>query len=443
MNNALSIPESKEIFKEILKNPETMFDMLRIDMKRCCEQAISELLKCELTLHLGREKYERVLHQCSQLLEGREGTEGTADSENGSSHPVSVSGGVVGGRVNYRNGSYMRKYSAKGIGEMSIEVPRDRLGTYNSQLIEKYKRYEKSLETDIVLMFLSGLSTRGLSLISHRLLGRKISASEVSHVSKEMLRGIDAWRLRPLKDLKIKYMYMDGVNFETRIEDSIERIPMLIVIGVTESNQRVFLCIQQGDKESSSTWREIFKDMKNRGLEYGRIRLGVMDGLPGLEKVFKEEFPNGKVQRCQFHVAGNVLSKVPYKIKMKVGDRLKDIFYARSKEKAKEFYEKFVADYEKVIPSAVKSLSHSIDSCLTFYEFPENEWKSLRTTNIVERVNKEFKRRTKPMEIMAGEEATYHILCFVAVKMEQKWRNTPFGKDMPIQKALEQFTQNT
>jgi putative transposase len=430
MSNALTLPDAKAIFKEILENPEKMFDMLRIDMRRCCERAISEILKVELTGHIGREKYERV--SVSSKESGSSGTSGTS---------VSESGNEV--EVNYRNGSYMRKFAVKGIGELDIEVPRDRLGTFNSQLIDKYRRREKSLDTDIVMMFLSGLSTRGLSLISHRLLGKSISASEVSNVSKEMLTGIDAWRLRPLSDLKIKYMFMDGVNFDVRVEDSIEKVPMLIVIGVTETNQRVFLCIQQGDKESSSTWREIFKDMKNRGLDYARIRLGVMDGLTGLEKVFKEEFPNGKIQRCQVHVARNVLTKVPHKMKMKVADRIRDIFYASSKGKAREFYDKFVKDYEKSIPSAVGSLKNSIDRCLTFYDFPVNEWKSLKTTNMVERINKEFRRRTKPMEIMAGESSAYRILCFVALKMELKWRSTPFGKTVPPQKAIEEFTQNT
>lgn len=160
-------------------------------MKRCCKQAISELLKCELTAHLGREKYERHSVYSDQKLPACEKEDGQ----------------------NYRNGSYHRKFTAKGIGEMNIEVPRDRNGTFNSRLIDKYRRYEKSLESDIVLMFLSGLSTRNLSLISHRLLGRKISASEVSNAGKEMLTGIDAWRLRPLGEFKIKYMFMDRQSF--------------------------------------------------------------------------------------------------------------------------------------------------------------------------------------------------------------------------------------
>ncbi len=101
-------------------------------------------------------------------------------------------------------------------------------------------------------MFLSGLSTRNIALVSKTILGRKISESEVSKINNELLTGIDAWRLRPLHDLSIKYMYMDGVNFQMRVSNSIEKVPMLVIIGVTNSNHKVFLCIQQGDKESAN-----------------------------------------------------------------------------------------------------------------------------------------------------------------------------------------------
>jgi putative transposase len=132
--------------------------------------------------------------------------------------------------------------------------------------------------------------------------------------------------------------------------------------------------------------------------------LGVMDGLPGLEKVFKEEFPGAKVQRCQVHVTRNVLAKVPKKLKKAVADDdLRSIFYASSKEKAMEFFAVFKEKWEKDLPSAVKCLENSIQSCLTFFICPEEEWISLRTTNVIERLNKEFKRRTKPMEIVRRE----------------------------------------
>ena len=104
--------------------------------------------------------------------------------------------------------------------------------------MNKYERYEKAIEKDIALMYLSGLSTRGISLISKTLLGRKISPSEVSSVNKELMTGIETWRVRPLHDFKIKYLYVDGVNFAMRVDHTIEKIPMLVVIGVTEENQR-------------------------------------------------------------------------------------------------------------------------------------------------------------------------------------------------------------
>lgn len=406
--NNENLPEVKNIFNEIMKNPEKMFEMFRIDMKAACEQAIKELIKMELSNFLGREKYSRI----------------------GKDNPA-----------NYRNGSYGRTYTAKNIGNLNIKVARDRNGDFESKLIEKYDRYEKCIEKDIVTLFLSGMSTRGISLVSQSLLGRKISAGEVSKVNKELLTGIDRWRQRPLNDLVIKYMFIDGVNFDMRVEHHIEKIPMLVVIGVTENNQRVFLTIQQGDKESASTWRQVFKDLKTRGLNAANVQLGIMDGLTGLEKVFREEFINAKIQRCQVHVSMNVMSKTPRKMQHQVRDNLRDIFYASSRKKAKEHFNDFVMKYEKDIPSAVKSLKNSIDNCLTFYSFPEEEWISLRTTNIIERVNKEFKRRTKPMEILAGEESAYRLLCFVALKLENTWRSAPLGSNnLP---NMKKFTQKT
>ena len=135
---------------------------------------------------------------------------------------------------------------------------------------------------------------------------------------------------------------------------------MLVVVGVKQDNRKIFLTIQKGDKESSTTWREVFKDLKGRGLDKNHVSLGIMDGLPGLEKVFEDEFPNSKVQRCQVHVARNVLSKVSRGEKKEVADSLRDIFYASSMRKAEGYFLKFIEKYEKTHPSAVKHLSITI-----------------------------------------------------------------------------------
>jgi putative transposase len=216
-----------------------------------------------------------------------------------------------------------------------------------------------------------------------------------------------------------------------RISKTIESVPVLVAIGVTEGGAKIVAGMQSGDKESATAWREFFRDLKRRGLDAELVTLGIMDGLSGLEKVFKEEFKNAKVQLCQVHVARNVLAKTPHKLKQTIADELRSIFYASSKDKAEDFYKAFVEKWDKEIPSAVKSLSQSINSCLTFFCFPQEEWISLRTTNVIERLNKEFKRRTKPMEIVAGEDACYRLPAFIALKMELSWRTTRVGKVRP------------
>ena len=154
MKTDTNVPEVKAIFKEIMEAPEKMFELFRIDMKQACERAVTELIKVELSGFLGRDKYQHF------------------------TNPESVP------EKNYRNGSYSRKYTVKNIGTLDINVARDRLGEFESKLVNKYERYEKAIEKDIALMYLSGLSTRGISLISKTLLGRKISPSEVEKSSR-------------------------------------------------------------------------------------------------------------------------------------------------------------------------------------------------------------------------------------------------------------------
>jgi putative transposase len=285
-------------------------------------------------------------------------------------------------------------------------------------------------------------------MISSRLIGRKLSATEVSNANKEMIEAVEQWRSRDLSRESMKYLFVDGVCFSMRIDGSIETVSVLVVIGITEGGQKLVLALQSGDKESASNWRELVADLKRRGLNGQNIRLGVMDGLPGLERIFKEEFSKAKVQRCQVHVARNVLAKVPRKLKQAVADGMRNIFYTSTKEKAKEFFPEFKQRWEKELPSAVKCLENALDACLTFFNFPEEEWISLRTTNIIERLNKEFKRRTKPMEIIAGEQACYNLLAFICLKMELHWRSNPIGKvrhNLPFFQKLvgKNFTQNT
>jgi len=412
MEIGLSVTEFKELCKSIQEKPEKLFKMMRQEIRETTGQYLSELIRTELTDFLGRLPYERQR-----------------------------------GERNHRNGSYHRRFTLKRIGQVLIRMARDRKGKFRSQILPRSKRYEDELRQDICVMYLTGVSTRTLSMISEKLLGRKVSAGEVSRVSRELVEAVEGWRTRDLSGERIKHLFIDGVNFKMRVTDSVENVPVLVVIGVREDGQRLVLGFQAGDKESASTWREFFKDLKRRGLRSELVTLGVMDGLSALESVFREEFAKAEVQRCQVHVARNVLAKVPAKVKQEVATGLRSIFYAPSFQKSKELFQAFRDRWEQEVPSAVRCLENSIDSCLTFFKYPPEEWISLRTTNIIERLNKEFKRRTKVMEIVAGEKACYNLLTFICLKMELHWRKSPMGKVLtamfrPQLMPSSEFTQN-
>lgn len=405
---SVTVAEIKEYIKGLVEAPGKYFSMIRYNVRESVGRYLSELMEAELTFYIGRERYER----------------------------------MGDGEGNHRNGGYNRRFTLKGIGEVAVKVPRDRKGKFKTSVLPRSRQYEDQIREDMGLMFLTGVSTRTLSLISHRLLGRSLSHKEVSKANLALTEGVEKWRNRNLSKELVKYMFLDGVNFDMRIGGGVEKVAVLVAIGVTQGGQKLVLGLQSGDKESATCWREFIRDLKGRGLDGSQVKLGIMDGLAGLEKVFQEEFSGAKTQRCQVHVARNVL-----KHKKEVADDLRSIFYASSKERAVTFYDKFRNDWQEEFPSAVKSLENSIDSCLTFFSFPEEEWISIRTTNIIERLNKEFKRRTKPMEIVAGENSCYRLLAFISLKMELAWRTAPAGKvndNLPFFKQIaeKEFTQN-
>lgn len=399
---SVNLPELRDMAKKIPQmGTAGLMDLMKLDIKSQAIDFINGLMDCEFELFLGRDKYER------------------------------ISGVKISDR-HLRNGHYQRTFAVKGLGRLNVKVPRDRQGKFQTKVLDPYKRNEVSLEEDIAILYLLGQSTRSLSLISERLLGTKISASKVSECSGRLIESVEKWRSRPLTE-SFKYLYLDGTNFSMRIDKKIIKVCVLVVIGVDENGVKQVIALQAGDKESAGTWRQLFKDLKARGLNKGAVKLGIMDGLPGLEKVFKEEFSEAKIQRCQVHVARNVMSKVPHNMRQKVADDMRSVFYSDTKKKALSFFDQFKQKYEKDIPSAVKCLESSLESTLCYLSFPKDEWLSLRTTNPIERLNKEFKRRTKSMEIVAGEASCYNLLAVISLRMEVYWKRHPitFQKSLP------------
>jgi len=230
VNLEVNVPEVFEVFKEICATPEKLFDMMRLDLKEIAGNHLTALMEWELTIHLGRKPYERGL-----------------------------------GRVNHRNGSYPRHFTIKGIGEVEVKVPRDRQGTFQTAVLPKSRQYEETLAQDLSLMFLGGLSTRTLSMLSRRLIGRRLSHTEISQATVELTDAVERWRTRDLSQEQIQYLFVDGVNFDMRVGGSVGKVPVLVVIGVTVQGHKLVLGVQAGDKESASSWRELFRDLKAGG----------------------------------------------------------------------------------------------------------------------------------------------------------------------------------
>jgi putative transposase len=321
--------------------------------------AVEQAVKHELTNFLGYEKYKR------------------NDGE----------------RDNYRNGYYERNLQTRYGYIEDIQVARDRNGEFESKVLPRYKRRIELVDRQIVDLFIGGISTRKMKKITQEIMGKGYSAGTISKINKQLTQEMRAWLERPIED-KIVYIFLDGLNLPVK-RFTVSKESLLVAIGITADGYRQILGVQLGDRESASSWREFFKDLKRRGLKGEILRLGVMDGLPGLEQAFTEAFPKAKVQRCVVHKLRNIAAKLPRKIQEDCLDHAKRIFYANSLEEAKERFSAWKDNWEKVAPSAVNCLEKDLVAVLNFYTQPRLLWKSLRTTNIIERTFKEFKRRTR------------------------------------------------
>jgi len=196
------------------------------------------------------------------------------------------------------------------VGTVKLRVPRDRAGRFSSNIIPANRRYDEATEKDVALLNLAGLSTRMLAQMSDRLLGIRVSATEVSNALHTIVPAAKAFLSRPLGDRKWIYLYVDGTNFRVR-RSTVGIEPTLVVLGVDETGRKSVLSMVQGDKDSRTAWDAVFVDLKERGLDGSCVLAGIMDGLPGLGDSFREAFTGAKVLRCWVHKARNVMPLVP------------------------------------------------------------------------------------------------------------------------------------
>ena len=335
---------------------------------------------------------------------------------------------------NKRNGYVTRTFAIKGFGSLQLRVPRDR---FETKVLPAKKRYDDAIGRELAVLHLAGLSTRMLSYLSPQLLGFSVSRQEVSECMHNLIPAAKSFLTRPLGDRKWIYLYVDGTNFRIR-RSTVEKEPTLVVLGVDSFGKKSVLAAMQGDKDNRRAWEAVFAELKERGLDASAVQLGVMDGLCGLENAFKEAFANAKTARCWVHKSRNVMPRVPHRYQPEFQRDWDSVAYASNLASARTAFESMTSRWRKNAGDAIDCIAKDLEALLVHYTFPEAHWDALRTTNPIERINKEFKRRSRSMDTV-GADGLKVILAFTALRLEYGWATTPIDSNKLNRKKLNDY----
>ncbi len=329
-------------------------------------------------------------------------------------------------RRDQRNGHYTRGLDTT-VGRIEeLSVPRTR-GGFETQLFERYHRRQAELDASISELFVRGVSTQGVGEVFEELTGVKPSASTVSRVFHTLEDEYQAWKKRSLA-ARYRYAFADGTYFTVIYDGEGCKMPIMAVIGINEAGEREVLGFSVGDRENQPAWEELLEDLKRRGVE--EIGLWITDGNQAMLNALAAKFPQTPRQRCVHHKMANVLGYVPEKQRDAVEPELKAIFYQNSRTQAEQVAAAFCEKYATIYPTAVECRKRDLDACLTFYGFPKAHWKTIRTSNVIERLFNEVKRRSHKMAAAFRNENSC-LLMFYAVVRSLKFRRIP----MPAPKA--------
>lgn len=330
------------------------------------------------------------------------------------------------GGQGYRNGHRERTLTTT-FGEVAINVPRARLvteqgaGEFRSAVIPKGRRLTPNAEALIVSAYLCGVSTRKSQVALAQALGSGVSKSTVSRCLQNLRPQWDAWQTRDLAGEGIERLILDGIVLSARVGDRRERMSILVALGVRADGMKVALAFKPMGAESKAAWQELLEDLAGRGVKSPQVV--ITDGSKGLEAALAEVWPFALVQRCTVHKERNLLAKAPERLHGDLKDDYAKMMYAETAEDALALRRAFLAKWRRLCPGVAKSLEEAGDRLFTFLRFPPGQWKSLRTTNAIERLQEEFRRRVKVQGMQPSAESAcllfWALLASGAVKMRK------------------------
>lgn len=295
-------------------------------------------------------------------------------------------------RKDTRAGHYSRKLHTKA-GEVTLNVPKLRKQTFETAIIERYRRRESSVEEALIEMYLAGVSVRRVEDITQALWGTRVSPGTVSNLNKTIYERIEKWRNRPIEG-EFPYVYLDGIVLKRTWADQVRNVSVLVSIGVGADGYRQVLGVVEGHKEDKAGWSDFLRHLKKRGLT--GVKLIISDACLGLIESVGDFYPDAKWQRCIVHFYRNVFTVVPRGKIKSVAMMLKAIHASEDLTAACEKAEAVIQKLkEQKLHQAAKKVKEGIDETLTYYEFPSVHWLRIRTNNPLERILREVRRRTR------------------------------------------------
>lgn len=354
-------------------NEEVVKGEIRDLVRKSVEETLNEMLDAEAEELVGASKYER--------SEEREG---------------------------YRSGHYSRNFTTTS-GDVKLRIPKLKGVQFDTAIIERYKRRECSIEEALIEMYLAGVSVRRVEDISEALWGSRVSASTISELNKKAYVHIEEWRNRKLTS-EYAYVYVDGIYLKRNWGGEYENVSILIAIGVDRDGYREVIGAAEGLKEDQESWKNFFIWLKERGLR--GVRLVTGDKCLGMCETLAEVFPEAKYQRCTVHFYRNVFSATPRRLISEVAMMLKAIHAQENKDaarkKARDVVEKL---REMKLKEAAKKVEDGIEETLTYMDFPTQHWTRIRTNNMIERMNREIRRRTRVVGAFPDGNSALMMVC--------------------------------
>jgi len=379
-----------------LRNPDPKFrDHLTEIIQAGCQQIIATALETEISYFLNQYKELK--------------------DENGKQR-------IVG------NGYLPERKIQTGVGQVNVKVPRSRDRQpggrpirFSSNLVPPYLRRTRSIEELLPWLYLKGISSGDFSEALRALLGSEapgLSPNTIGRLKSKWQTELDGWKQQDLSEKRYVYWWADGIYCKVRME---EKQCLLVVIGVTKQGKKELVALEDGFRESELSWKTVLRDLKKRGLETGP-ELAIGDGALGFWNALNEIYPDTKRQRCWVHKTANVLNKLPKSLQPKTKQQLQGIWMAPGIEEAEKNFDSFLETYKAKYPKAADCLQKDREILLTFYSFPAEHWKHIRTTNPIESTFATVRLRTNKVKSCFSSQTVVTMAYKLCRCAEKRWQ---------------------